>query len=64
MTSDKQTDYICMLRTQAFKFRVFTYTVKTSLYILISKNQVLQILPAPCILLLFNSYTTINTPYN
>ena len=33
---------------------------------LISKNQVLQILyfKTPCILLLFNSYTTINTPYN
>ena len=37
---------------------------QTSLYILISKNQALQILPAPCILLLFKSYTTINTPYN
>ena len=39
-------------------------TTETSLYILISKNQVLQMLPAPCILLLFNSYTTIDTPYN
>ena len=31
------------------------YVILTSLYILISKNQALQILPAPCLLLLFNS---------